>query len=158
MDDLNKQLGRTAPQPEEKKKKGCFFFGCLTLIVLLVLTVVALFYGVNYGLKQVVTSYGSSQPVELPTFAATPEESSKVVARVEQFIAAPVEGSAAAPLVLTAKDLNLLLLADPELGKLIDYLRFDIQNELVIATGTFNLESFGFGGQFVNLKLVYDLL
>ena len=52
--------------PAAKPRRGCFFYGCITGLVLLGLVLTALMVGLHY-VKKLVNQYTDSRPMELPT-------------------------------------------------------------------------------------------
>lgn len=88
------------------RKRGCFFYGCLTLVLLLVLVGAAV--GILLYISLQVTS---EAPRPLPEFQLRPGQEEEVRRRVAEFERA---GRAAGPvsLELTADDLNALITGD----------------------------------------------
>jgi hypothetical protein len=96
-----------------KRRKGCLFYGCLTLtacfLIFLVLLLAAL-----YQFRRVVYQYTDSSPMPLPTLNMTAEQMDAVQRRVDAFKDALNAGRSTPPLVLTADDINALINTDPE--------------------------------------------
>ena len=103
---------------EPRKQRGCFFYGCLTLIVVFLLGTIVV-GGVSYYLYQTykgfVAAYTDDKPRELPKVQATPEQQKQVDGRVQAFNEKTAAGEPVEPLVLTADDVNALIALRPEL-------------------------------------------
>ena len=91
-----------------KPRRGCFFYGCITGLVLLVLVLGTLMVGLHY-VKTLVNRYTDTQPMELPTVQMSQAEMVQVKQRFEAFQQAVREQRATKPLVLTADDINALI-------------------------------------------------
>jgi hypothetical protein len=101
--------GMIEPQP---KRRGCFFWGCLSVLLLLVamlVLVVVLFFVARDRLT-------SPNPQPVPVYQSKPGQYEEVNARLKKFDAA-AQADRPAQLELTADDLNTLLTNDPQLKK-----------------------------------------
>jgi hypothetical protein len=96
-----------------KRRKGCLFYGCLTLTACFVLFLVLLLAGL-YQFRRVVYQYTDSSPMTLPTLNMTAEQMDAVQRRVETFKDAVNGGRSTPPLELTADDINALIQKDAE--------------------------------------------
>jgi hypothetical protein len=56
-----------------KKPRGCFFYGCITGLVLLLLMVLGLLLGVYY-FKKMVNQFTDTKPLALPVVQMSPAE------------------------------------------------------------------------------------
>jgi hypothetical protein len=105
--------------PAQPKKRGCFFYGCLTGIILMVVLLVGGLIVTKIVLgrvNQYIAQYSDPSPVALPKTELSMDEMKTVLERVTVFSAALDARSNAAPLVLTAPQVNALLDARPELA------------------------------------------
>ncbi len=105
-----------APLP---KKHGCFFYGCITSLILLFVLAVGLFFGVRYALNAAngwIVQYADTSPMPLPTVQLPPEEMTALLERINAFSDALDAHTNAAPLVLTGQQVNALLATRPELA------------------------------------------
>ena len=100
-----------APKP----RRGCFFYGCISGLVLLVIVLGGLLVGFYY-VKKMVNRFTDTKPMELPTLQMSKEEIAQVKQRFEAFQQAVREERATKPLELTADDINALIAsgAEPE--------------------------------------------
>jgi hypothetical protein len=95
-------------EPAPKPRRGCFFYGCITSVVLLALLLGALLIGLHY-VKKLVNSFTDTQPTALPTLQMSQPEIEKVKQRFEAFRTEVREQRATKPLVLTADEINALI-------------------------------------------------
>ena len=96
-----------------KPRRGCFFYGCITSVVLLLILLGALLVGVHY-VKKLVNRFTDTKPMELPTLDMSQAEIDKVKQRFEAFQQAVRGQQPTPPLSLTADDLNALIVSGPE--------------------------------------------
>ncbi len=145
------------PAEPEKKGHGCFFYGCITLIVLAVLALVAIgvltytLYSYTNGLVQ---QYTSTQPIELPPVNFTAEQRKELDERWATFTKALDDGESA-EIVLSGDDINALISENKELkGKAYVTVKDDeISGQISIPLDQIPL----FGkGRFLNAKAAFD--
>ena len=104
------------PPPQATRRRGCFFYGCITVLVVAVLLGIAGFFAVRYGLSKFaafVTQYTETSPGTLPSVQASPAEYAELNKRVTAFNDALATRKAAPPLVLTGDEINALIANDP---------------------------------------------
>jgi len=102
-----------APPP---KKHGCFFYGCITSLILLLVLAVGIVLGTRFllsRLNQLVAQYTDTSPTPLPAVELPPEEMKALSDRVAAFSQALDAHSNAAPLILTGPQVNALLATRP---------------------------------------------
>jgi len=105
-----------APLP---KKHGCFFYGCIISLILLLVLAVGLFFGVRYVLNTAnrwIVQYADTSPMPLPTVELPSDEMKALLDRISAFSDALDAHSNAAPLILTGPQVNALLATRPELA------------------------------------------
>ena len=96
-----------------KPGRGCFFYGCITGLVLLVIVLGALMVGLHY-VKKMVNQFTDARPMELPTVRMSQGEIDKLKQRFEAFQQAVREKRPMKPLVLAADDINALIASGSE--------------------------------------------
>ncbi len=129
------------PQPTPQKSgKGCFFYGCLTIIVLLILSAIAIYFAV----RGAVRAYTDDKPRVLPAFESTPSEVASALAKVEQL------RRPGAKISLTEREINSLISNLPSNNPLKDSLRVRIKDNRVGGTVSMDLGMFGFSGRYLN--------
>jgi hypothetical protein len=113
-----------------KPRRGCFFYGCITGLVLLFLIAVGGLIALHYGKKALtglVNQYTDTQPMTLPTVQMSSADLEKLKKRFEAFEEAVRAGHPTPPLVLTADEINALVASSPDKQSLKGkfYLSFD---------------------------------
>jgi hypothetical protein len=106
---MSAQVYAPGSQP---KKRGCFFYGCLTVVILGLLAGAAVGIGGYFLVKrvnQMVEEYTSTSPAEMPQVEMADADFEVLEQRVAAFGAALKEGQPSEALVLTADELNVLL-------------------------------------------------
>lgn len=96
-----------------KPRRGCFFYGCITGLVLLLIVLGALMVGLHY-VRKMVNHYTDAQPMELPTVQMSQSDIAKLKQRFDAFEQAVREGHPTEPLTLTADDINELIASGPK--------------------------------------------
>ena len=103
-------------EPPQQRGRGCFFYGCLTLVVLSVVGLVLLFIAVRAGMNFVrgqIDQYTAAAPAQLPPLNVPVDERQAIVDRVELYRKL-VEGNETLTdeqrtLELTADEINVLI-------------------------------------------------
>jgi hypothetical protein len=108
--------------PPAPKKRGCLFYGCISLIVLGLL-IAAVFVAGYFVAKRLadraINDYTDSQPAPIEAVTYASAERAELQRRLDDFKKALDAGKADQDLVLSAADLNALITENPQLkGKL----------------------------------------
>jgi hypothetical protein len=142
-----------------KRPRGCFFYGCITSLVLLALMLGALLIGVYY-VKRTVNRYTDSQPVEVPVSQMPQGEAAKLKQRVEVFQAAVREQRPVPPLTLTPDDLNALIASGAQQQALQGKLYVSVEGDQLQGQVSVPLQHVGLGmfkGRYLNGKATFNL-
>ena len=133
-------------EPEPKKQRGCFFYGCLIMLILVVV-VAGLFSFGMYKLYKKAYEYTSNQSMQLPDLKITDAEIQQVKKKFETFSQA-LKNKKAENLKLTERELNALVSASPEFkGKV----HFSIEGDQIKGKVSIPLDQFpGFTGRYFN--------
>lgn len=135
------------------KKRGCFFYGCLCLLIAVILGTAGLFFGVRYAFKSVVAKFTETQPMPLPKSDLPPAEVTQLQSRYSTFKSAVESGQPVPPLVLTSRDLNALISIHPDFKALKDKLYVQIEGDQVKGQVSIPLGQIGLGslqGRYLN--------
>lgn len=136
---------------EGKKGPGCFFYGCVTLICLVILAIIGIFFGVRFAIKYARDHYTAKQGVAVAPVALPPAQGDSVVKRVDDFKKQIQNGTATNALVLTGDELDYWIrnAAGPQLH---DHLHVIITNDQVRAQLSMPLDDMGpaWRGRFLN--------
>jgi hypothetical protein len=115
----NAEPSSPPPPPPAPKKRGCFFYGCITSLILLLVLAVGIVLGTRFlfsRLNQLVAQYTDTSPKPLPAVELPAEEMKALTERVTAFSQALDAHTNAAPLILTGPQVNALLATRPELA------------------------------------------
>src|SRR6266571_5832859 len=100
------------PASQPAKRRGCFFYGCITVLVIIVLIGIAGFFAIRYGLNKFtafVEQYTDTTPMTLPTIPMSSADYQQLDKRVTAFADAVNARKATPPLVLTGDEINALI-------------------------------------------------
>ena len=123
-----------------RKGRGCFFYGCLTLVVVVILGVAGAYLGFRYVTKQMIEKYTDSTPMTLPQVEVSVDEATAVQQQLKAFQSALDAGIPAEPLVLGEKELNALIAASPDFAMLKDRVYVSLDGDQVKGQISFPLE------------------
>src|SRR3989442_1751990 len=104
------------PASQPAKRRGCFFYGCITVLVIIVLIGIAGFFAIRYGLNKFtafVEQYTDTTPMTLPTIPMSSADYQQLDKRVTAFADAVNARKATPPLVLTGDEINALIANNP---------------------------------------------
>lgn len=142
-----------------KPRRGCFFYGCITGLVLLVIVLGALMVGLHY-VRKTVNQFTDSQPMELPTVQMSQGEMDKLKQRFEAFQKAVREQPPTEPLVLAADDINALIANGSERQALKGKLYVGLEGDQIKGEVSVPLREIGlsvFRGRYLNGSATFNL-
>ncbi|HXT12417.1 MAG TPA: hypothetical protein VN873_12710 [Candidatus Angelobacter sp.] len=96
------------PGEQQKKGRGCLFWGGIVAAVLLLLALLT-GYSVYRYVKKLVAEYTDTKPMEIPAVTLSQAEITNLQQRVNDFDVALKKNQATKPLTLTAEELNALI-------------------------------------------------
>jgi hypothetical protein len=145
----------SAPPP---KRRGCLFYGCLTCVVLALLTGLLAFLGVR-ALKNKIYAWTDSQPMQLPKVEMSDAEYDSLEQRVASFGDAMEQGKPVEPLILTERDLNALMVRSAQAKELADKVYLTLAGSQVKGQVSIPLSGLGwFGkGRYLNGEAIFDV-
>jgi hypothetical protein len=123
-------------------KRGCFFYGCLTAIVLFVIVGLCAFLAVRYVRNQ-FNAYTDTAPVQLPKVEMSDAEYQQLEARAKVFNDGMDQGKPTEPLVLTEREINALLFKNANTKELADRVHVSLNGTNV--TGQISIPLSGLG-------------
>ena len=118
------------PATPPNKGRGCFFYGCLTCIVLLLLFCLLAFFAVRF-VKNQVNQYTDAQPTPMPVVEMADPEFKELETRVKTFGEAMDQGKPVEPLVLSELEINALLVKSGKAGELANYVHVSLEGDQV---------------------------
>jgi len=143
---------------DSKSKRGLSPFIGKTIAVLIAVVVLSVILGVLYA-KSVVNRLTDAQPAPLPTVQLPEIHMFQLHDRVDTFRDAVKDGDPAAPLALSADELNALIESDPQFAALKNHLFVTIDGSTLGAQISFPAEDLGLRlrGRYVNATGVFDV-
>src|ERR1051325_9206409 len=136
---------------EAKKGRGCFFYGCITLIILVIVALLAILVGVRYGYKYLRNNFTSTKGVAVAPISLTADQGARVTQRVDDFKKALRAGTATNSLTLSSAELDYIVRTSSTNG-LQDNVHLTITNNQIHAEMSLPLDMYGpsFFGRFFN--------
>jgi hypothetical protein len=142
-----------------KPRRGCFFYGCISGLVLLVMVLGLLMAGLHY-VRKMVNQYTDTKPMELPAVQMSQGEIDKLKQRFEAFQQAVREQRPANPLELTADDINALIASGPERQALKGRFYVSLEGDQLKGQVSMPLQEVGlsmFKGRYLNGSATFNL-
>jgi hypothetical protein len=139
--------------PQRKKRGGCFLYGCLTVIILLVLFAAGSYFFLKSLLNRMVEQLGEDKPMAIQTVELAPNDFAQVRDRVQRFAEGVERGTSPEPLVLSAHDLNALITGHPGFQELKGRVFVDLQGSDALAQVSYPLDFLGYTGKYINAKV-----
>jgi len=152
----------TAPAPA-KARRGCFFYGCITCLVLALIVVLGIIAGAYFVKKKVnslVENYTDSQPMSLPAVQMSKDDVAQLKKRLDAFEQSVRDHKPTEPLVLTSDEINALLEDSTLSQQFKGKVHVSLDGDKVKADLSLPLESFGFKmykGRYLNGSGTFDV-
>jgi len=125
-----------------KKNHGCLY-GCLIVAALMVLIAVVAIVALYGFVKQARDEFTNTAPIALPVVEAAPATREALAQRVETFKKALQNKLPAPPLVLSEKDLNILIQHNPDWENIKDKVYISIHDNKIGGIVSIPLGVFG---------------
>jgi hypothetical protein len=131
----------------QKKKRSWLFYGCSTLIVVVLLLAVLGVLILVYFQK----SLTDTNPASLPTSHVSEEQSRQLRERVDSFRDAVQSHRQVPPLILTSDEVNALIATDPDCEPMKNHLHVNFEGNFAKAQFSFPTEQLGLPkGRYLN--------
>ena len=144
------------PSDSPPKRRGCFFYGCLALLLVAVLGGLGLYFVTRFAMdkaSQWVNTFTEPAPALLERAGLPPAELTALQTRVSAFGDALKQPTNATLLILTAREINALIESDPNFKALKDKVSVSIDGEHLKGNISVPLPDFGpfkFKGRYLN--------
>jgi len=135
-------------RPEAKKGHGCFFYGCLTVVIIAILAAVGVGL-VVFKVRNIAMSFTSDKPVDIPVVVLPAEEMAALDARVMAFQQA-MTNDQPARLVLTAAEINAKLNSSREFAQMGGKANVRLEGDRITAALSMPTDPFGLKGRYLN--------
>jgi hypothetical protein len=145
--------------PQQKPKQGCLFYLCIIGVVSLIVLALGAYLGIRYA-RGLVGQLTDAQPMPLPKVKLPEAQMFELHDRVDTFRENVRDGEAAAPLELSADELNALIETDPALTALKNHLFVSIDGNQLRAKISFRAEDLGLvrlQGRYINADGMFDV-
>ncbi len=149
-------------QHPQEKKSGCLKYTAIGCAVVLLLAIVGGYFayrGIKGLVSRLTEEYTSAQPIELPVIEFTEAEASAVMDRVKSFTDAINQNVSTQPLVLTSREINILINDHPDWKKLAGKVFVDIEGDRIKGQISLPLGEAGsmFEGRYSNGSAVFNI-
>ena len=135
-----------APPPESdsgKKIATCFGIGCLTVLVVGVVAVIAVMAWTKKAVGDFADKYTSDDPVKIEMPVLSDQQVADVSARFDEFKTNIAAGNATGPLRLSETDINALIAKHPDFSALAGATVASIENDQLIVDSSFEIDKLG---------------
>lgn len=142
--------------PQQKKQNSGFWkymgIGCLGIIILIVIGSFFAYRGIKGFVSGVTEKYTNEQPITLPAVDVSEYEASMTLNRVDAFTSKLNRGVGPEPLILTSRDINVLICKHPEWKDMVGKVYVTIEDDSVNGLISFPLKELGgmFKGRYLN--------
>jgi hypothetical protein len=134
------------PPPVPPKKRGCLFYGCITLAIIVLIAAIGTFFAVRYAVKTasgLIDQYTSTNAIPIESVSISQSEFKSLQERLTSFSEALEGRPGARELVLSAHDINALIQNDPDYKGLKNKLFIMIEDDEVKGKLSMPLDNFG---------------
>ncbi len=145
--------------PSKPKRHGCFFYGCLITVIVVIVGVVGTILGVRSFINKTIATYTDAAPTPLPAVQLSSAQIESARKRWDDFMAKVKAGQPASALVLSANDLNALIAATGTNG-LKDKLVATIEGGQLTARASLPLDRLNWRllrGRYLNGSIVFKV-
>jgi hypothetical protein len=134
--------------------RSCWYYGCFTLGMMLLVGFLSIYFGGRYFLKTFVAEYTSEKADPLPRVEMDDASWNALKGRIADFSKALRESKEDAVLELSADDLNALIQKDPQFSEFSGHLFVSFEGEKASCKFSYLLERLGaqkiLHGRFLN--------
>ena len=124
----------------QKRGRGCLFYACITIIVVIIALFIGTYLGTRQALKMVIANYTDSAPMEVPSLNLPEAERTQRLAAVERNVESALQSGGT--ITLDAVDLNLLLGRSPDLRSFAEQIHLTIETNQIKAQVSLPLDQF----------------
>ena len=104
-------MADNAPRPS----RGCFFYGTITLVLVVIGVMVGVYFGARKAIQAVVAKYTATAPAAIPQLNLSPADQDRIARELAQNAQRAASGQGSHELVLNEQELNVLLGQSPDL-------------------------------------------
>ncbi|MEW6304314.1 MAG: hypothetical protein AB1705_12625 [Verrucomicrobiota bacterium] len=141
----------------ESKTRNCLFYGCLTVILVGVFSLVAVYFAGRYAINKLINNYTSPAPATMPAVQLSDEQYTNVVQRVDAFRDSLKFQTNAVTLTLSADEINALIAKDARFADMKGRAHVVIEGDKINGTVSIPLDKLGgkLQGRYLNGKATF---
>jgi hypothetical protein len=143
----------------QESGRGCLFYTGIAVAISVAVLIAASYIGYRYA-KGLIQEFSATQPMSVPTVQMPEAELSSLHGRMLDFSDALERGRAAEPLIITADELNALIVTHSNLVTVRGNLFFSIEGTNVSAQMSVPAQDLGFKpleGRYVNATATFTV-
>ncbi len=141
---------------KEQKRKSCLFWGCLSVVILLVVLTAVLVFGI-FSMKRWAMKVTDETQAPLPAENVTRTEQEVAHKNFQDVMNALQEGKAE-KFTFTDSHINNIITTVPDFEILRDKVRFEIKDDVLLADARIPLDQIpGMQGRYLNGELELDV-
>lgn len=137
---------------------NCLLYGCVSLVILGIIASLGVGFGMYYFYTQVRDKFTDDTPIELPVVEISDAERDAVIARVDTWTEALEEDGERVPLILTERDVNVLIQHHEDLEVLNGKVYVSINDSVITGEVSIPLDEIpGFSGRYFNGSADFEI-
>lgn len=102
------------PDSTQKQGRGCFFYGCLSAVLIFIGVIAGVYFGTRKAVKMAVAAFTTNAPAAIPKLELSEADRQALLRSIEQQAEAAFRASNSATLALGEKEINALLAQAPQ--------------------------------------------
>ncbi len=122
--------------------RGCLFYGCLSLVVLVLVVLLTGYLTIRYAVNTAIENYTDPAPQQFEAISISAGEREDLLKRVAEFNAAKGLTNEPVELTLSGTEINALISESKDNPGVGDKLRMKIEGDRLLARGTLPLDQF----------------
>lgn len=99
----------------QRPGRGCFFYGTITLVLVVIGVMIGVYFGARKAVQAVVAKYTATAPVAIPQLNLSPAEEDRIARDLARNAQRAATGEDSRELALSEQELNVLLGQSPDL-------------------------------------------
>lgn len=149
-------------QMTDTNNRGCgkyIAIGCISVLLLAAIGGFSAYLGIKGFISGMTEKYTYTTPLELPSVDVSEDEAEAVLERVATFTKALKQDGHPSPLMLTSRDINILIDRHPDWTYMAGKVYVTIEDDRIHGQTSIPLDDFGgmFKGRYLNGSAVFRL-
>jgi hypothetical protein len=122
--------------------RGCFFYGTITFVLVLVGVMLGLYFGARKAALAAVAKYTSTAPAPVPRVNLSPAEQERIARELAQTAQRAAAGQGPAEVALNEQELNVLLGQSPQIQAHVEQVYLQPEGDKLKAQMSLPLDQF----------------